>query len=62
MRLGLNPADIKLIIVTSAHHDHSGGVEYLKQSTGDRIAMSEIDWNLALSAERCLPRKIMISI
>jgi metallo-beta-lactamase class B len=43
-RLGLNPADIKYIIVTYAHGDHYGGVNYLVQRYHPRVVMSEADW------------------
>ena len=42
--LGLNPADIKYVIVSHAHGDHYGGAPYLKEKFGARVVMSEIDW------------------
>lgn len=42
--LGLNPADIKKIIVAHAHGDHYGGATYLKEKYGAEIIMSEADW------------------
>src|ERR1700744_6476440 len=44
--LGLNPADIKYVVVSHAHGDHYGGAEYLKQKFNPRIVMSEIDWKV----------------
>jgi metallo-beta-lactamase class B len=43
-KLGLNPADIKYVIVSHAHGDHYGGAEYLKKKFSPRIVMSDIDW------------------
>lgn len=43
-KLGLDPAQIKYVIVTHAHGDHFGGAQYLKDHYGTRIVMSEIDW------------------
>jgi len=45
-KLGLNPADIKYVIVSHAHGDHYGGANYLKQKFNPRIVMSEIDWKV----------------
>lgn len=42
--LGLDPADIKKIIVAHAHGDHYGGAQYLKDKYGAEIIMSAIDW------------------
>ena len=43
-KLGLNPADIKYIIVTHAHGDHYGGVNYLMERYHPRVVMSAADW------------------
>jgi metallo-beta-lactamase class B len=43
-KLGLNPADIKYVIVSHAHGDHYGGAAYLKKKFNPRIVMSDIDW------------------
>jgi metallo-beta-lactamase class B len=43
-KLGLNPADIKYVIVSHAHGDHYGGADYLKKKFNPRIVMSDIDW------------------
>jgi metallo-beta-lactamase class B len=45
-KLGLDPADIKYIVVSHAHGDHYGGANYLKQQFGSHIVMSEIDWRV----------------
>jgi metallo-beta-lactamase class B len=45
-KLGLDPADIKYVIVSHAHGDHYGGTNYLKQKFNPRIVMSEIDWKV----------------
>ena len=44
--VGLNPADVKYIIVGHGHFDHFGGAPYFQQKYGTRIAMSGIDWDL----------------
>ncbi len=42
--LGLDPARIRLIIVTHEHLDHYGGAPYLQSISGARIAATEIAW------------------
>ena len=43
-KLGLNPADIRHVIVTHAHGDHYGGAEYLTRRYQPGFVVSEIDW------------------
>jgi len=45
-RLGLNPADIKYVIVSHAHADHIGGAEMLQARYGPRVVMGAADWRL----------------
>lgn len=44
-KLGMDPADIRYVIISHAHGDHSGGAALL-QKLGARIVMSEADWDL----------------
>jgi len=43
-KLGLNPADIKYVIVSHGHGDHAGGAKYLQDKFGARLLMSEADY------------------
>lgn len=45
--LGLDPAAIRLILITHAHGDHYGGARFLTATLGVPVAMSEADWRLA---------------
>ena len=45
-RLGLDPAQIRTIIVTHGHGDHYGGVPYLIDKYQARVVMSERDWKM----------------
>lgn len=45
-KLGLDPKDIKYLLVTHAHQDHIGGAELIQIRYGARVAMSEPDWTL----------------
>ena len=43
-KLGLNPADIKYLIVTHGHGDHYGGQEHFVKNYGVKVVMSDIEW------------------
>ena len=45
-QLGLNPKDLKYVIVTHAHVDHAGGAKAIQSLTGARVAMAEADWEM----------------
>ena len=45
-KLGLNPADIKYVLISHAHLDHAGGAKFLQEKYGARILMSAADWDL----------------
>ena len=51
-KLGLDPADIKYVVVSHAHGDHDGGAGYLKEKFNPRVVMSEIDWKAEEEAQR----------
>jgi len=42
-KLGLDPAQIKLVVLTHSHNDHSGGLPYFREK-GMRVIVSEADW------------------
>jgi metallo-beta-lactamase class B len=45
-KVGLNPADVKMIIVGHGHFDHFGGAPYFQQKYGSHVAMSKVDWDM----------------
>jgi metallo-beta-lactamase class B len=45
-KVGLNPADIKYVIVSHGHLDHAGGAKYLQDKYGARLVMSAADYDL----------------
>lgn len=45
-KLGLNPSDIRYIIISQAHGDHIGGVELVQEASGAPVIMGTPDWEL----------------
>jgi len=45
-KLGLNPADIKYVIVSHGHLDHAGGAKHLQDKYNARLVMSAADYDL----------------
>jgi metallo-beta-lactamase class B len=44
--LGLDPGDIKYVLVSHAHYDHVGGASYLQDRFNAKVILSEADWTL----------------
>ena len=44
-KLGLDPNDVKLVLLAHGHSDHFGGAAYFQQR-GARVALSAADWDL----------------
>jgi metallo-beta-lactamase class B len=66
--LGLDPANIKLIIVTHGHEDHYGGATFLQQRYGAHVVMSAADWDFiakppaAGATAPATPKRDMIAV
>lgn len=45
-RLGLDPAQIRYVLVTHGHGDHYGGAQMLAERYRARVVASEIDWKM----------------
>ena len=64
-KVGLDPAQIKIVIVTHAHSDHGGGAKYLQEKFGANIVMSAQDWDGAakggLGANNAPKRDIVVA-
>jgi metallo-beta-lactamase class B len=45
-KLGLDPKDIKYVLISHAHADHIGGAEMLQKRYGARVVMGGADWDL----------------
>jgi len=64
-KVGLDPAQVKMIIVGHGHFDHFGGAPYFQQKYGSHVAMSKLDWDMletpagarGANAQRPLPKR-----
>lgn len=45
-KVGLDPVNIKYVIVSHGHGDHSGGMKYLQDTYNPKMILSEADWDL----------------
>ncbi|MDP9112511.1 MAG: MBL fold metallo-hydrolase [Acidobacteriota bacterium] len=45
-KLGLDPANVKIVLVGHGHLDHFGGTPYMQEHYGSKIYISVADWNL----------------
>jgi len=45
-KVGLDPADIRYVIVSHGHSDHAGGARYLQDRFGARVILAPEDWDL----------------
>lgn len=48
-QVGLDPGDIRYVVVMHGHGDHFGGAKHIKEQTGARIVMSAEDWDYMAS-------------
>jgi len=44
--LGLDPQEVRYIIITHGHDDHYAGAKTMQELTGARVMMAEADWEL----------------
>lgn len=45
-KLGLDPVDIRYVLVSHGHYDHAGGAKLLQERFGARVLLSAADWDL----------------
>jgi metallo-beta-lactamase class B len=62
-KVGLNPADIKYVLVSHGHGDHSGGAGYLQDTFNARVILSAADWDLLARNTRdtAKPKRDMVA-
>ena len=54
--LGLDPKNIKYVLVSHGHSDHAGGARLLQDRFGARVIMSEADWDLIARNTQSWPK------
>lgn len=61
-KLGFDPADIELVIISHGHGDHHAGAKYLQDEFGAQVVMGAEDWDLVERDRRNpIPRRDIIA-
>jgi metallo-beta-lactamase class B len=60
-KLGLDPRQIKYVIVSHGHADHSGGAKFLQDTFGARVVVSAADWDLLDKSEEPKPKRDIVA-
>jgi metallo-beta-lactamase class B len=45
-KLGLDPMQVKYVVITHSHNDHFGGAQYLADKLHAQLVMSDTDWGV----------------
>ncbi|HET9948284.1 MAG TPA: MBL fold metallo-hydrolase [Longimicrobiales bacterium] len=56
--VGLDPADIRYVIVSHGHLDHVGGARRLQEAYGARVVMHPADWDLVERTDADWPKPV----
>ena len=54
-KLGLDPANVKYVIISHAHGDHIGGAKLMQDRFHSRIVMSDPDWTMVENSKNQYP-------
>jgi metallo-beta-lactamase class B len=54
-KVGLDPANVKYVIISHAHGDHVGGAKIMQERFGSRIVMGGPDWELIEESKNRFP-------
>jgi metallo-beta-lactamase class B len=58
VKLGLDPADIRWVIVSHGHSDHAGGARHLQEKYGARVILAPADWDLLARTGGTWPKPV----
>jgi len=54
-KVGLNPRDVKYVIISHAHGDHDQGAALLQSRYGAKVVMGAVDWDATLQRSASAP-------
>jgi metallo-beta-lactamase class B len=60
-KLGLDPTQIKYVIVSHGHFDHSGGAKFLQEEFGAKVVLSAADWDLLDKSTQPKPKRDVVA-
>jgi metallo-beta-lactamase class B len=49
-KAGLDPAQVRYVLITHGHADHFGGATWFQQKYGAKVVLSPADWDMAAKA------------
>lgn len=61
-KLGLDPAQIKYVIISHGHSDHSGGARYLQDRFNAHVILTAADWDLLDRSNATKPKRDMVAV
>jgi len=59
--MGLDPANIKYVVISHGHSDHSGGAKYLQDRFNARVILHANDWDLLDRSSGTKPKRDMVA-
>jgi len=57
-KFGMDPAQIRYIVIGHHHNDHTGGLEYLQRLYNPTILMGKLDWDVIMTSGKHVRRGV----